>query len=871
MYFKGIVRRIRRKSIFIILSLLFYLFFSIIFPLNNSYRKSNYYEYILSTLNFQSRLSYLLAPAQIFDISLLKSNNAITTIVNSIYGRISNPEILNSNWRFTDHFDNYKIANHEPHVDSYIYRRKVQHIYDPRITLSVYLEFLNDQYRSKVDSNDKILPFSWDDWVDLSYLNRFLGNGTSSCYDFFNDYNIIFDHVMDPELSSSVYSNITYCLDNVDYMKTSNGKFRSSHLLPGFNFRQRIDEKSTFIGKIFNAKSYLLSHAPTPSFIYFLNENGTYYRVKPYQSSSMMDNGIFDSFINKKSFNGFDPIHGLSNLNPNYLIKNKNDFANQLLKTDNFKLDIPESSFTFNPDILFKDLYAKDPSLLEEHEKNFIDSIDFSQSLHPNDLTKHFKEVNIKWPAKYNGHKLIENGGHYDARFFSGFLSEMPNSEFTVHSPTFEHQENGIHTDDNEIQRRNIILSHLLHTLLTTTFHDGLMMFPAHGSLLSWYFTSLSFPWDSDGDVQMPIADLAEFCLRYNNSLIVENPKYGLSKLYVDCTNTLTHRGMGNGENNIDARVIDVDSGVFVDITGLAVTSDALTAPNLNKLNGWIPKSIMMDYPVLKPKPKSRKKTKINKDKDEPTEIKVVVNKEMDEKVWGIHEKNKIYNCRNDHFYTLDQLSPVRLTLFEGAPTFVVANKRSLTTVLNTEYDRGTTKPAWEQWVFSKSLRIWLNANDVYHACLTADIEMTIPGKNKKVNSIAKRNVKGAFVYPFFNQHEPKIVSELVKNSIYDITLEESLSSPTNRRPMVNMLQELFHDREYNSVHSKEMNIHHSEWEWKTQKIDDGLDIPNDWSGLAKWMLIDHPPPKISMLDYLTFVENNEAGNEIRIFNGTYL
>ncbi|GAV29386.1 hypothetical protein PMKS-002886 [Pichia membranifaciens] len=715
------------------------------------------------------------------------------------------------------------------------------------------------------------MPFSWEDWADLSALNSFLGAEDSTCYSFFHSHDIDLDYTFEANESSSTYLTKSHCLDNEEYLKTPAGELKDPALLPGFNFNGQINEKSDFIGQFYNAKSYLLSAAPPPTLIYFLHDNGTYHKVEPYASSSMMRNGMFDSFVSKKSlFQGFDPITELENLSPNRVLKNPNDFKSAMVNAKSFELSIPESRFVLNTEEMFHYLHAKKESSLALNEKRFLESIGFSKATKVEDAPKYFHEVNVKWYAKYNGHEIKENGAHYDFRFFSGFLSEMPSAEATVHSPEYDPAKPVDYalSIDNTINRQTIILSHMVHTLFTLTFHDGLFMFPAHGSLLAWYFTSMSFPYDEDEDVQMPIADLAEFCLRYNDSLIVQNPKYGMGKYYVDCTSTLTHRGKGLGNNNIDARVIDVDSGMYVDITGLSVSNDQLNYENLHKFEGWIPQQAIDSYP-LEPKQKrelysrdeekkdEEKKEEEKKDekKDEEKEEKEEpVHKPTDEEILRIHKENKIYNCRNDHFYTLDQLSPARLTLFEGAPTFVVASNRSLIEVLETEYGkRSHENPEWRNWLFVDMLRMWVNTDDIKSGC---------DELRRATNTTGEKEVS-----PFecFNRNKTFILSELVKNSVYDVTLQESLAYPDKKRPDFNLLQELYRDNSYTGSHVREMQHYHGKWEWNTPFIDDCADISSEWEGLAGWMLEDHSPPKIAMLDYLLFTEKEDRGLNIEL------
>lgn len=874
MTIKSILRRIRRKPLLAILTAACYIFYSLYASMyGEQYSSSN----ILRSLPFRSPLALLLTPPEILDQSLMHKSNAAESVINSLSQKLfEQKEVENSSWKLTTGFHNNRLAEGSDEISVYTKKRQTEHIYDPRITMAVYLRHLQEQHSSGQSS----IPFSWEDWVDLSYLNRFLNGKSRSCASFLTDYEISLKYEMNDSLPSTEYANRSFCLDNIDYLKTHNGKYKDEKLLPGFNFMQRINEKSNFIGKIFNAKSFILSYAPTPSLIYFLNENGTYYKTKPYQATSMMQNGLFESFTDKSTFNGFNPVEELGKLGDKYLTHNENDFAIQLLKTKNFQLNIPEGNFYLDTDEHFADLYNKDFSLLEDNEKRFLESVNYSKAADAEDVKKYFKEVNILWPASYNAHKLKENGGHYDARFFSGFVTEMPLSDFTFHSPYYTPEELDRKPLDNPTSRRTIILSHLLHTLLTATFHDGLYMFPAHGSLLSWYFTSMSFPYDGDGDVQMPVTDLAEFCLRYNNSLIVQNPKYGMGKYYIDCTSSLTHRGKETGTNNIDARVIDVDTGMFVDVTGIGVSADRLTASGMNKLDGWIPKQVKSKYPLSKvDSRRGRRQGALASNKFKHESVKSIQKAEAEDKetvnkVLKIHSENRIYNCRNDHYYTYEQLSPVRLSLFEGAPTFVPASKKSLTSILEQEYSPlSLRRVAWDDWVFLKPLKMWVHADDVHWACVVNNLQPTTAvgkSKNKRKAKGNKKNVKGVNVVGCYIGNEATIISEMIKSSLYEITSEEVLKHRDERRPSMNIVEEFYHDNLYNSVHSTEMAIYYSDWEWKSPSIHDYHGMPTKWKDLAQWMLRDHPPPRIPMLDYLSYVEVADQGKEVVVSTSNY-
>lgn len=843
------VRMVIRKYFSLSLLIIGLLYSTISALSRSTYSESLVYKF----LNLQNDLSPLITPHEVFDEYTISKKNALTTISNSIYNKLSNPELANSLWRFTKGLINHKLDENidSRYIEQYLQKRQTEHFYDPRITLPVYLKALNLAY---TEGSNKI-PFSWEDWTDLSYLNEFLNDDKKiSCADFMSNFDIKTKYEIDPTLKSSSYLNQTFCLDNEEYLKTNDGKFRDNKLLPGFNFHQRIDEKSNFIGQIYNAKSYLLSYAPPPTFIYFLNDKGTYYKASPVQSTNMIDNGMLENFKNTDSFSGFDPIKEQKSMNTNYISHNKNDFAVLLKKNKNFQYEVPETKFDLNYSETFPHIFTNNAQDLSTHELLFKESIEYSDSILEENLHKYFKEINIIFPATYSGHKLTESGAHYDSRFFSGLLTEMPKSKYTPRSPHYEKPQTDVSSSDSTVKRRSVILSNMIHTILTTTFHEGLVMIPAHGSLLAWYFNSGTFPWDTDADVQMPIEDLATFCLNFNNSMIVQNPRYGTSKLYVDCTDSLTHRVKGNGNNNIDARIIDVDSGVFIDITGLSLTHDRISKGYLNNIKSWLPNVDVNTYPhakkVLSTVGRTIRQKPVYKPKT-PAEI------EKDNIAYEIHKENRLYNCRNDHYYTYEQLSPLRLTLFEGAPTFVSSESKAYKFMLGIEYKKTSlSKPVHDMYVFIKELALWVHADDIYYALLNNGIQ--INSKMKQSALRRRKNVKGATVFEPYRRNKAIVVSELVNNSLFEITGETSFHSENYRDPMLNIIEEVYHDRVYTAAHQKEMALFDYSWQWKVPSINSQVDISSDWKRLGQWMLEDHPPKKMSYFDYLISTEKED-------------
>ncbi|KAK0778853.1 mannosyltransferase [Friedmanniomyces endolithicus] len=113
----------------------------------------------------------------------------------------------------------------------------------------------------------------------------------------------------------------------------------------------------------------------------------------------------------------------------------------------------------------------------------------------------------------------------------------------------------------------------------------GVTTWLAHGSLLGWYWGQRRLPWDDDLDSHLMLDNL-EFLASYYNMTVYE---YGSSSYLLDI-NPAYNRSTepappGNaegfappGKNNIDARYIDMQSGLFVDMTALAPAAPLRTS-----------------------------------------------------------------------------------------------------------------------------------------------------------------------------------------------------------------------------------------------------------------------------------------------------
>ncbi|ODV63724.1 Mnn14p ASCRUDRAFT_73522 [Ascoidea rubescens DSM 1968] len=318
----------------------------------------------------------------------------------------------------------------------------------------------------------------------------------------------------------------------------------------------------------------------------------------------------------------------------------------------NYQFELDKSSFFYQPKKIVEEYESKDISKLPDNELLHYQSLKYSLSFLPSKLLKYFHEV----PIIKNSVSAKNPGGHYDWRFFNGVIK----SEYEI----------------------RIILHHMLRSWLKFTYSNNLVAWIAHGSLLSWYWNGYSFNWDNDIDVQMPITELDKLAKYYNNSLIIENLNDGFGKYYIDCGSFITHRRKGNGKNNIDSRIIDIDTGMYVDITGLALTSSRLPI----KYRKYLSDTENYDF-LGNPDKKVKGLTSIAQR-------------------FEINNNLQIYNCRNNHFVLFSSISPMKISLVEGTKGFIPNDYKSI--LLNEYKSNSLTLTKFNRHYFISKLRMWV-------------------------------------------------------------------------------------------------------------------------------------------------------------------
>lgn len=140
--------------------------------------------------------------------------------------------------------------------------------------------------------------------------------------------------------------------------------------------------------------------------------------------------------------------------------------------------------------------------------------------------------------------------GHYDIRYFRGS------------AVTYEEKSETLH--------------YMIRAYLTTFRELGVETWIAHGTLLGWWWNGKIMPWDWDLDTQVASTTLDYLGENYNMTMhnwtdtsIFDGSTVNRTYL-LDINPNIKERVRGDGQNVIDARWIDISTGLFIDITGLA-------------------------------------------------------------------------------------------------------------------------------------------------------------------------------------------------------------------------------------------------------------------------------------------------------------
>ncbi|ODQ80351.1 hypothetical protein BABINDRAFT_161302 [Babjeviella inositovora NRRL Y-12698] len=592
-------------------------------------------------------------------------------------------------------------------------------------TLGVYLHHIVNAITQapEMTLSDITVPFHWVDWVDMGdiFTNSLLLSAKEKplCADIASNgalrrhvdrLDLVhrpFGPVREAENDFRVDSDETehdsvlpvFCMNDegyskfvandgrglfhsvLDYVKKGVVGERGSEVLsPGFHVSSPGNAGGLGLSTMYG-KSYLFSFAPPPVSLIFLVENLAYeVPVKQEQSQKLMltQNGLIEEYVSTKQYT-VDSARAMGLFQSGVPALK---VAPELL----LEKELLEDMFQFDAEQELKTLEET------QGEYELVKTARFKRFLETKpavDQPRHFNLPQLE-------HTQLDSS-MYDWRFFNAERT-LPLS--ATHTPALVHG----------------LITAWLHFAQVYEFHSWL----ASGSLLAWYWNGLVFPWDSDLDVQVPVATLYDLAHRFNNTLICHNGDVYLFEVggYIQT------RERDNANNKIDARFIDTKSGVYVDVMALSVSG--VRAPERYTKAKENPENTddqdLANGQSAKEDPEKRDDQDIadgQSSKEDPGK------KDDQNLADGQSAKNivsaninysaqntqlKVYNCRNHHFASLNELSPLSLTLMNGAPAYV---PHKFWEILEVEYKGGMESMHFESHVYLPLVHLWVPETDV--------------------------------------------------------------------------------------------------------------------------------------------------------------
>ena len=563
------------------------------------------------------------------------------------------------------------------------------HKFDPRFTFGAYYQYIARTSPPSTDSSsDLVVPFHWSDWVDLSILDKYINTypKTDLC-------TTLFDISTKEDLikGSKLRKVEEYCQFNpVD--ETASQTFPSL----GFKITDQPGPQSIPNRELIG-RAYLFDTAPSPKKLIFLTNNGSY-QVDVHNplennfNNSLLRNGMIDT-LPVDSFNVVEDYKYLQSHKPETFQHQQQQQQQQRVSgSSRHELPIPQSDFHNDPESAINAMKRRQQETkLSLMEQDYLDSITFSHNC--NNPPKYFYEAKLlkSIPDDWQGE-------HYDWRFFQGITLDSPENA--------------------------IILHRLIKNYLNFARIHGITTWIAHGSLLAWYWNGIAFPWDGDIDVQVPVSELYKLGQYFNQTMVIENGvdsvgKFdGFGRYFVDIGSSITHRVRGNGNNAIDGRFIDVDTGLYIDITGLALTD----APSPDR------------YDLIVPLLDKEQQIVLNNAKTVDSEGSLKKNYSV------INRELQLYNCRNQHFTSYQELSPLITSISENQIAYIPKN---FMMILNDEYNlNALSRKQHRKYTYLNNLRIWFTTKIIkqYAHMANVDSEGYDFKSWKQLNSLTKED-----------------------------------------------------------------------------------------------------------------------------------
>lgn len=500
--------------------------------------------------------------------------------------------------------------------------------HDPRWIPCLWLQHINRYLLHGIVESIRV-PFNWHQVLRESDYEY-----SGSCVDFFDDFNIDIPY----------YNVSEYC--DIDAL--------------GVRIKAPIDAKLSIKARKVIGHNFVSKSAPIPEKVMFLAGN------KSLSVPTFFHNDMF-AYHREHSGDSIMGIYGETDVLQDYL-KELNDVSvdDSSINSVNVntvkyhqQVDLDVSEFIFNTMDLINHLKTSIALDHKNHQVNDLDTHLLSNIVNELSHDPHFPKYFHEALISFN-----KAGGHFDWRFFKRV--------------DYSHYE------------KIAILHKLTRAWLRFSSATSLKSWLSHGTLLGWYWNGMNLPWDNDLDIQMTAKSLTKLARNYNQTLVVDLNDHGTGQYLVDVSSNFFNREKQNGNNAIDARFIDIDTGFYVDITGLSFTNSSKTISAKEKTSTELNQMLNPNY---------------LQDEQSTTVDLNSLHEKLDQRKKELWTNKEIFNCKNNHFYELNELSPLKMTLFEGIKAYVPQNYEG---ILKREYRKGLYNKIYNRHSFKPFLKLWI-------------------------------------------------------------------------------------------------------------------------------------------------------------------
>lgn len=289
-------------------------------------------------------------------------------------------------------------------------------------------------------------------------------------------------------------------------------------------------------------------------------------------------------------------------------------------------------------------------------------------------------------------------------------------------------------------RERQSVIQHMVRAWFKFAEASGAVSWINYGSLLGWAYNGVNMPWDTDVDIQIPIAQLDKLSRKFNSTIIIENPKDGNAKYLFEVSPTYIRHG--NGRNFIDARFIEINSGLYIDISVLSHTGEQ-------------PPSELME---------------------------------------GLSEDEKLrampVHCKNWNWHLLDEILPLRHTFFEDSSVYIPKN---ILSILLRKYGREsfTTKLLFFGHHYDKDLLLWVPDSEPSREC---KVHRNLPMSESLLENCKSALIKDEYkiVYKAAQRHK-ELNANIDVPAVYDVEAYPEL--PLSRKDPWEYFDDIIHKR----------------------------------------------------------------------------